>query len=59
VTAFSNTILRLDIDNLSDSPQCRERERYLGHVRDQILEELEKRCSNTGRIISFKVSGNF
>lgn len=59
VTAFSNTILRLDIDNLSDSPQCRERERYLGHVRDAILEELEKRCSNTGRIISLKVSGNF
>ena len=59
VTAFRNTILRLDIDNLSDSPQCRERERYVGHVRDGIFEELEKRCSNTGRIISFKISGNF
>lgn len=59
VTAFSNTILRLDIDNLSDSPQCRERERYLGHVRNGIFEELEKRCSTTGRVISFKVSGNF
>ncbi len=59
VIAFNNTTFRLDIDNLGDSPQCRERERFVGHVRDGILEELEKRCSNTGRIISLKVSGNF
>ncbi|MEQ8313312.1 MAG: TonB-dependent receptor plug domain-containing protein [Gammaproteobacteria bacterium] len=56
---FGNTTFRLDVRNLRDSTFCRERFRYVGHVRDGILEEFENRCSNTGAVYTFRVSGNF
>ncbi len=56
---FGNTTFRLDVRNLADSTWCRERFRYVGHVRDGILEELENRCSNTGAVYTFRISGNF
>ncbi len=56
---FGNTTFRLDVRNLADSTFCRERFRYVGHVRDGILEELENRCSTTGAVYTFRISGNF
>ncbi len=50
---------RLDLGALTDGSQCRRRERFLGRISANILEELESRCSITGREISFKVNGSF
>ena len=57
--AFENTTLRFDVRNLTDGVQCRERERFVGHIRDDILEELEKRCWGSGRVLTFRMSGTF
>jgi len=59
IIRLNNTSFRFDVSNALDTPQCRDRERYLGRVRDGILEELEQRCTTSGRIITFKVSGTF
>jgi hypothetical protein len=59
VFALNNTSFRFDMRNLSDGVQCRERYRYQGHIRDQILEEYEKRCNGSGRVLTFRVSGTF
>lgn len=59
VRALGDTTFRLDVRNLNDSPNCRERQRYEGHVRDGILEELEMRCSSFGPVVTFRISGNF
>ena len=59
VRAFGDTTFRFDVRNLNDSPNCRERQRYEGHVRDGILEELEMRCSSFGPVYTFRISGNF
>ncbi|MFN3164892.1 MAG: hypothetical protein ACE37N_15780, partial [Pseudohongiellaceae bacterium] len=59
VFALNNTSFRFDVRNLSDGVQCRERYRYQGHIRDQILEEYEKRCNGSGRVLTFRVSGTF
>jgi len=50
---------RLDIGALTDGTQCRERYRYVGHVRDNILEELEYRCTHTGVETSLRINGTF
>lgn len=50
---------RLDLGNLTDNAQCRERWRYVGRTSNQILEELESRCSTTGLEPSIRVSGTF
>lgn len=57
--AFNNTTFRFDVRNLNDGVQCRERLRYDGHIRDQILEEYEKRCTGSGRVFTFRMSGTF
>ncbi|MEQ8407336.1 MAG: TonB-dependent receptor plug domain-containing protein [Gammaproteobacteria bacterium] len=56
---FENTTFRFDVRNLTDGVQCRERERFVGHIRDGILEELEKRCWGSGRVLTFRMSGTF
>ena len=50
---------RLEGQSLSNPESCRERLRYLGRVSAGILEEIEYRCSMSGRVLNFKVSGTF
>jgi len=57
--AFGSTTLRLDVRNFNDGASCRERQRFVGHVRDGILGELEKRCTTTGRVFTLRMSGTF
>ncbi|MEZ5526893.1 MAG: TonB-dependent receptor [Gammaproteobacteria bacterium] len=59
VVGFNNLTFRLDIDNLTDVDNCRNRFRYLGHIADNILEEVEYNCGGSGRTFSLKVSGRF
>lgn len=59
VVAFNDLTFRFDIRNLSDVEMCRDRTRYVGHIADDILEEIETNCGSTGRVLSMKVSGNF
>lgn len=56
---FNNTTFRFDVRNMNDGVQCRERLRYDGHIRDQILEEYEKRCTGSGRVFTLRMSGTF
>lgn len=57
--ALNNTTFRFDVRNAIDGVQCRERFRYEGHIRDQILEEYEKRCTGSGQVLTFRMSGTF
>lgn len=50
---------RLDVGAITDGTQCRERWRYQGHIRDNILEELEYRCTHGGVETSFRINGTF
>ena len=50
---------RLDVGAITDGSQCRERWRYVGHIRDNVLEELEYRCTHGGVETSFKINGTF
>ncbi len=65
VTAFAEAIVlndytvRLDARNVWDSNRCRERVRYLGHIIDQVVEEVEANCSKNGPVVSLKVSATF
>ncbi len=57
--AFNDVTFRLDARNLSDVEICRDRTRYVGHIIDNILEEIEYMCRTSGRTLSLKVSGTF
>ena len=59
VIAFDDITFRLDISNLTEVEMCRDRTRYVGNIRDQILEEIEYNCNGSGRVLAFKVSGTF
>lgn len=50
---------RLDLSNISDNAQCRERYRFVGPITSGILEELEYRCTNDGMEVQFRVNGTF
>lgn len=50
---------RLDIGNVSNNVRCRRRTRFVGRIRDNILEEIEGQCTTTGVELSFRVTGNF
>ncbi len=50
---------RLDLQNLSDNAQCRDRYRFAGAIYDGVLEEIESRCTNTGIELGFFVNGTF
>jgi len=56
---FGGITFRLDVRNLNDVDRCRDRTRFLGSIRDDILEEIEFNCAGSGRTLSLKVSGNF
>lgn len=51
--------VRFDVGAITDGTQCRERWRYEGHIRDNILEELEYRCTHTGVETSLTINGTF
>lgn len=59
VVAFDDLTFRFDIRNMSDVDMCRDRTRYVGHIADDILEEIETNCGSSGRVLSMKVSGTF
>ncbi len=53
------TTYRFDARRLFNGLGCRERQRFVGRISSGILEEIEDRCSGSGRTLSFKVSGTF
>ena len=57
--AFDDITFRLDARNLTDVEICRDRTRYVGHIANDILEEIEFMCYGTGPTVSLKVSGTF
>ncbi|MDA1371655.1 MAG: TonB-dependent receptor plug domain-containing protein [Proteobacteria bacterium] len=59
VIAFDDITFRLDARNLTDVEICRDRTRYVGHIANDILEEIEFMCYGTGPTVSLKVSGTF
>ena len=50
---------RLDVRQLTDGSQCRERWRYEGRRSDGLLRELEYRCTHGGTQPSLTITGNF
>ena len=50
---------RLDAGALSNGSQCRQRRRFVGRTSANILEEIELRCTTTGRELSVKINGTF
>lgn len=50
---------RLDAGALTDGSQCRRRTRFVGRTSADILEEIEYRCTTTGRELSLRVNGTF
>lgn len=59
VIAFGATTFRLDARNFTSADRCRERQRFVGHIADDILEEIEDRCSTSGKTFTLRVSGTF
>jgi len=57
--AFGNTTIRLDVRNATDNLQCRERQRFVGRISDNILEEIEDQCGGSGRVLALKINGTF
>ena len=53
------TTYRFDARRLFNGLGCRERQRFVGRISSGILEEIEDRCSGSGRTLSFKISGTF
>lgn len=56
---LGGTTIRFDARNATDNEFCRERRRFDGHIRDNILEEIEYQCSGSGRVLSLKINGTF
>lgn len=50
---------RVDANGFTNNFGCRERQRFVGRVSSGILEEIEDRCSSSGRALTFKLSGTF
>lgn len=59
VVAFDDITVRLDVNNVTDVDSCRDRIRYLGHIADNVLKEVEDNCGGSGRLLTLKVSGRF
>ena len=57
--AFGGTTFRFDARNATAGVQCRERYRYDGRISAGILEELEKQCGGSGKVVSLKINGTF
>jgi outer membrane receptor for ferrienterochelin and colicin len=57
--AFGGVTFRLDVQNATDSENCRERIRYVGATVAGIIEEIEDYCSGSGPKIAFKARHTF
>lgn len=57
--AFGDITFRFDVRNATDNLQCRERQRYVGRISSNILEEIEDQCGGSGRVLSLKINGTF
>ena len=53
------TSFRFDAFDATSNEQCRERIRYVGRLSNNIIEEIENRCSTRGVMLSFKLTGTF
>jgi len=53
------TTYRFDARRLFNGLGCRERQRFVGRISSGILEEIEDRCSGSGRTLTLKISGTF
>ena len=56
---FAGLSYRFEAINLLDHQSCRERRRYAGYLRDNVLTEIERNCSQNGVQLAFKVRGTF
>lgn len=59
VIAFGGITFRLDARNFIRFLRCRERQRFVGGIVDDILEEIEDSCEESGRTLTLQVSGTF
>ncbi len=57
--AFGSTTIRFDVRNATDNLQCRERQRFVGRISANILEEIEDQCGGSGRVLALKINGTF
>jgi outer membrane receptor for ferrienterochelin and colicins len=55
----AGTSWRWDARDVGNPEQCSDRTRYVGRLSAGILEEIEKRCSIRGLVMSLKISGTF
>ena len=55
----AGTSWRWDARDIGNPEQCSDRTRYVGRLSAGILEEIEKRCSIRGLIMSLKITGTF
>jgi hypothetical protein len=53
------TSWRFDARDLTNNEQCRERIRFVGRLSNNVLEEIENRCSVRGLVMSLKITGTF
>jgi len=53
------TSWRWDARDIGNPEQCSDRTRYVGRLSAGILEEIEKRCSSRGLVMSLKITGTF
>ena len=56
---FAGLSYRFEAINLLDHESCRERRRYSGYLRNNVLTEIERACSQNGVQLAFKVRGTF
>jgi outer membrane receptor for ferrienterochelin and colicins len=60
IVAFNGITFRLETArNLLAGKRCRERQRFVGRISDNILEEIEDNCSTSGRSLTLRVNGTF
>lgn len=57
--AFGGVTFRFDARDATNNLQCRERQRFVGHISAGILEEIEGQCAGSGRVVALKVNGTF
>ncbi|MFT7470780.1 MAG: outer membrane receptor for ferrienterochelin and colicins [Kiritimatiellia bacterium] len=55
----AGTSWRWDARDVGNPEQCSDRTRYVGRLSAGILEEIEKRCSIRGMVMSLKITGTF
>ncbi|MEY3667651.1 MAG: hypothetical protein RL572_1191 [Pseudomonadota bacterium] len=56
---FGTTTVRFDVRNATDNLQCRERQRFVGRISNNLLEEIEDQCGGSGRVLALRINGTF